>query len=577
MARSSNLGFPRFGIRREWKRALEGFWRGKLSSEELHAKADELQHRHWILQMKAGIEIIPVGDFAYYDHMLDMAVMLGAVPERFQQLAKSDKEGLKTYFAMARGYQEDGYDLRAMEMTKWFDTNYHYIVPELEEETHFKLSDDRLFKAIAKAREAGVETPRPVIVGPFTFLMLSKRTTSKRSNEDLLNELLGAYEAILEKLSALEIPWVQVDEPALVFDLEEDEQQLFQQAWQRLDELAQRPKLMIATYFGGISHNRSLAKKAGDGLHIDLVRCPEQLRGCLSRENRDRIYSLGVIDGRNIWRTDLDQALTIINRAVSRLGGHDQILIAPSCSLLHAPIDLEIETQLDDELRSWLAFGRQKLQEIATLTQALNDGEEAVDDQLAEARAAAQSRERSERVHNPKVRERLEGVDPRTLTRVRRFDARSVIQREKLGLPLLPTTTIGSFPQTPEVRKVRAQLKRGEIDERTYDDRIATIIIDTIKRQQEIGIDVLVHGEFERNDMVEYFGEKLEGYAFTRGGWVQSYGSRGVKPPIIFGDVSRPNPMTVRWSQFAQMATKRPMKGMLTGPRDHAPVVLCAQ
>lgn len=564
MVHASNLGFPRFGAKREWKKAIEKFWKGKLSEEELHAVADELRDRHWRMQVDAGLFAIPVNDFSYYDHMLDMSTLLGAVPPRYE--APADQPvSLATYFAMARGVQDGSRDLGAMEMTKWFDTNYHYIVPEFDAATSFRIADESPFEAVEKARAVGVDHPRPVLVGPVSYLLLGK-VLDDTPLAALLERLLPVYEQVLQRFRDMDVKWVQIDEPMLAMDLDQNAQELFRAAYAQLNIAMGIPKMLIATYFGSIEHNLDLAAEMGDGLHIDLVRAPDQLSPVAAALHHRKLLSIGIVDGRNIWRTDLARALDLARKADELRRDPDTLVIAPSCSLLHAPIDLDLETKLDDELKSWMAFGKQKLDEVVVLTRALNEGESSGSEAFTACHDALESRRSSTRVTHPTVRERIAGISEEMTARTSEFATRIQTQQNKLQLPPYPTTTIGSFPQTREVRRLRAQLRKGELTQEQYDEAIGAEILKTLRFQEEAGVDVLVHGEFERNDMVEYFGEQLDGFAFTQHGWVQSYGSRGVKPPVIFGDVQRPNPMTVRWSKFAKDHTDKPMKGMLTGP-----------
>ncbi|MFH0882942.1 MAG: 5-methyltetrahydropteroyltriglutamate--homocysteine S-methyltransferase [bacterium] len=564
MARSTNLGFPRFGIRREWKKASEGFWSGKLGSRELHATADELMQRHWQLQIDAGIDVIPVGDFAWYDHVLDTIALVGAVPKRYRHDSSSMVD-MDTYFAMARGRQDGEVDVTAMEMTKWFDTNYHYIVPEFEKGMQFHLASERPFETIEKARNAGVHAPRPVLVGPVSFLLLGKVTEQGIEVEDFVKSLAEVYSEVLGRFADLGIDWVQMDEPVLALDLDDKGKAIFEAVFAILKNLEKRPKILINTYFGPIEHNLSLALGLGEGLHVDLVRAPDQLEAVLDLIGEDQVLSVGVVDGRNVWRTDLDKALVLVRKAVAALGS-ERVEISPSCSLLHSPIDLTEETKLDPRIREWLAFGVQKLNEIVALAHAVNDGEETVSDFFASSRESIQRRRTSPLVTNADVQKRLHSIGEKMTHRQSPYEVRIEAQRNKLHLPTFPTTTIGSFPQTREVRQLRARLKKGELSQQQYEKELEKEILETLKLQEDMDVDVLVHGEYERNDMVEYFGEQLEGYVFTQNGWVQSYGSRGVKPPIIFGDIFRKGPMTVRWSKFAKEHTKRPLKGMLTGP-----------
>ena len=559
MTIAANLGFPRVGAQRELKRAVERFWAGDLSAEELEDTAAALRRRHWELQHVAGINHIPSNDFTFYDHVLDTIAMTGAVPERYGR--QENSIDLATYFAMARGTAE----LPAMEMTKWFDTNYHYIVPEFEQGMQFRLASTKAVDHFAEAMLLGLRT-RPVLLGPISFLLLGKSKADRLNPLTLLNALLPVYEEVLAKLAEAGADWIQIDEPMLALDLDADDLAAFPAVYERLSRVSPKLRLCLTTYFGDLLGNLETALKLPvAALHLDLVRAPAQLDRALQLIHGDIMLSLGVIDGRNIWRADLEKALALVEKAVARLGG-DRVMVGPSCSLLHTPIDLDNETKLDAELKSWMAFAKQKLAEIAALAWAVNRGRGDVADALATSRAAVESRARSPRIHNPAVASRMQKVEPAMLNRARPFADRKRVQQDRLKLPPLPTTTIGSFPQTSEVRKARAAMKKGQWSVAQYEQFCREEIARTVRFQEELDIDVLVHGECERNDMVEYFGEQLQGFTFTENGWVQSYGSRCVKPPVIFGDVCRPQPMTVRWSQHAQSLTKRPMKGMLTGP-----------
>jgi len=559
MALACNLGFPRIGAERELKRAVEGYWRGNVYPEELQATAAELRRRHWLLQRDAGIEHIPANDFSLYDHVLDTVAMLGAVPKRFGWRGKSVDAA--TYFAMARGTE----DIPPMDMTKWFDTNYHYLVPEFEPGMKFRLASTKPVDEFVEAAALAVRT-RPVLLGPVTFLLLGKSKSARIRPLALLEGLLPIYEEVLGKLAAAGASWVQIDEPVLAWDLPAEASAALQTAYARLAGISERIRICLATYFGHLRNNLETALSLPvAAVHLDLVRAPEQLQPALDLVRDGRMLSLGIINGRNIWRADLERALALAEQAAAKLG-KDRIMIGPSCSLLHCPIDLEQEHTLDGELKGGMAFAPQKLGEIALLTRAVNEGRAAVADALAESRAAVERRSQSRRIHNPQVQQRVAAIDRKMFERSQPFAVRRKIQQQKLALPLLPTTTIGSFPQTGRVRKARAALKRGQQSSEEYEQFCRLEIARAISFQEDIDLDVLVHGEFERSDMVEYFGEQLEGFVFTENGWVQSYGSRCVKPPIIFGDVSRPKPMTVGWSQYAQSLTARPMKGMLTGP-----------
>jgi 5-methyltetrahydropteroyltriglutamate--homocysteine methyltransferase len=559
MALAANLGFPRVGLNRELKKSIEAYWKGKATLSELMDTAKMLRMRHLKLQQDAGIEIIPSNDFTLYDHVLDTSCAFGAVPERYGKI--EGDVSLDTYFAMARGAQKDGKDVVAMEMTKWFDTNYHYIVPEFKAGQTFRLSSSKAVNDFVEAKEAGFNT-RPVLLGAVSYLLLGKVYGDQKIEAvELLDNLLPAYKELLSKLKAAGATSVQIDEPCLVLDLSEKAKAAYKKCYEALADCGLN--IMLTTYFGGLRDNLELAANLPvAGLHVDLARAPEQLDTVLSA-CKGKTLSLGVVDGRNIWKNDLNKTLDILQHAAEKFGA-DKLQIAPSCSLLHSPIDLSAETELDAEIKNWLAFATQKLSEIKLLTDALNGNKNAkafTDNELAIA-----SRQSSLRIHSKAVGDRMKALNERSAERASNFDIRIEKQRKALGLPLLPTTTIGSFPQTEEIRQMRAKFKAGTINEAEYDAFLEKATEQAIRWQEEIGIDVPVHGEFERNDMVEYFGEKLEGFVFTKNGWVQSYGSRCVKPPIIFGDVSRKEAMTVRWSAFAQKLTKLPVKGMLTGP-----------
>lgn len=555
MVLATNLGFPRVGLNRELKKAQEAFWKGKASEAELEGTAKELRLRHWTMQKDAGIAHIPSNDFTLYDHMLDMCCLVGCIPSRYGWTAGN--VDLKTFFAMARGTDK----VPAMEMTKWFDTNYHYIVPEFEEGQSFSLSSTKIFDQFKEALDAGIKT-RPVLVGPVTFIHLGKSKAANFDPKGLMEKLLPVYEQVLQKLAKLGADWVQIDEPVLALDLCEGEKACFNPTYERLAAAAGSMKILVATYFDSLRDNTDIACNLPvHGLHVDLVRAPGQLEHVLHRLPNDRVLSLGVIDGRNIWKADLSKALAMVEKAVAKQG-EDKVFVAPSCSLLHTPIDLDGETKLDAQVKSWMAFAKQKLDEVALLAK----GRDKIAAALAESDKVVNDRKTSPRIHDQAVKARLNAVTPAMLVRKNPYPQRRKVQQAKYNLPLYPTTTIGSFPQTQEIRAARAAFKKGEMNEAAYHDAMKKEIEGVVRYQEQIGIDVLVHGEAERNDMVEYFGEQLKGFTFTKNGWVQSYGSRCVKPPVIFGDISRPAPMTVQWSAYAQSLTPKPMKGMLTGP-----------
>jgi 5-methyltetrahydropteroyltriglutamate--homocysteine methyltransferase len=560
MTRAINLGFPRVGVRRELKQILEKHWKGAATRDELLATARDLRHRHWKQQQAAGIDGIPANDFTLYDHMLDMSCLLGAVPKRFAW--NGDTVDLYTYFAMARGSTTAA----AMEMTKWFDTNYHYLVPEFEVDTRFRVSSTKLFDEVAEARALALD-PVPVLVGPVTYLLLGKAKHADFSLTRTAEGLLPVYAAIMRRLAELGVTRVQIDEPCLVTDLSAEAQALYPVAYRTLAQAAPGIEIELATYFGALGDNRTLAFELPvASVHVDLVRAPAQLEGCIegARGSRKRL-SLGLVDGRNIWRNDLSKSLAALERAASVLGT-DRVSVGPSCSLLHSPFDVNEEHAMDAEIRGWLAFATQKLDEIALLARGARGGRKAIVEAVEASDAVQAARGSSRRIHNPAVKQRAASVKPAMLERASAYGERCKLQAAELKLPAFPTTTIGSFPQTAEIRAARAAFRAGRLDEASYEAAMRTEIEGVVRFQERIDLDVLVHGEAERNDMVEYFGEQLDGYVFSENGWVQSYGSRCVKPPIIFGDVSRPRPMTVKWSRYAQSLTARVMKGMLTGP-----------
>ncbi|UST82865.1 5-methyltetrahydropteroyltriglutamate--homocysteine S-methyltransferase [Pseudomonas siliginis] len=562
MALAHSLGFPRIGRDRELKKAQEAFWKGELNEAGLRDVGRELRKVHWNLQKNAGIDLLPVGDFAWYDQVLTHSLMFGVIPERFRP--HDGKATLHTLFSMARGVSNtccgEGH---AQEMTKWFDTNYHYLVPEFSVDQHFQLGWEQLFEETEEARALG-HNVKPVIIGPLTYLWLGKTKGVDFDKLDLLDRLLPLYGQIFARLAALGVEWVQIDEPILVLDLPQDWKNAFERAYNQIqrDPL----KKLLATYFGGLEENLGLAANLPvDGLHIDLVRAPDQYPTILDRLPAYKVLSLGVVNGRNVWRCDLQNALATLRHAHERLG--DRLWVAPSCSLLHSPVDLGREDQLDAELKSWLAFAVQKCEEVAVLAQAVSEPEAPkVLRALAQSRSVQTSRAASPRIHKPAVQARVAAITAKDAQRQSPFAQRIAKQRGKLDLPLFPTTTIGSFPQTAAIRLARQAYKQGKLSAADYTDAMHTEIRHAVEIQERLGLDVLVHGEAERNDMVEYFAEQLDGYAFTRFGWVQSYGSRCVKPAVIFGDLSRPQAMTVEWIRYAQGLTDKVLKGMLTGP-----------
>lgn len=556
MTKAANLGFPRIGVRRELKKALEHYWKGDIDVSELETKARMLKARHWQLQRDEGIDVIPSNDFSFYDQVLDTTALFGAVPRRFGSVA--DTVPLELYFSMARGTAA----APAMEMTKWFDTNYHYIVPEFHRDQTFHLASTKPIDDYLEAKALGIET-RPVVLGPVSWLGLGKSRTEGFHQLDHLQAILPLYAELLERLAKAGAEWVQIDEPLLVTDLSEEQRSAFAKAYGALSNTG--PKIMLASYFGALGDNLDLACSLPvAGIHTDLVRAPEQLEQVLAAAP-DKHLSLGLVDGRNVWKSDLKTSLVTIRQAFEGRSV-ERVQIAPSCSLLHVPVDLEQETELDAELKDWLAFAKQKLAEVKTLALALKDGGKAVASTLIANERASNARKTSLLIHNAAVKARTAAIREEDRRRTSSFVERMTLQKSQLRLPKFPTTTIGSFPQTQAVRRARADHRKGQLSNADYEAFLKNEIKTCIRKQEALGLDVPVHGEFERNDMVEYFGEQLSGFAFTRFGWVQSYGSRCVKPPLIFGDVSRPAPMTVRWSSYAQSLTDRPMKGMLTGP-----------
>ncbi len=560
MVLALNLGFPRIGLKRELKKSLESYWKGEITRDDLMKTGKELRLRHWKMQKDAGIDFVPTNDFSFYDHILDASCLFGCIPDRYDQ---TDPD---LYFSMARGSQKQGRDVIAMEMTKWFDTNYHYIVPELKKGQTFKLSTDKIFTETKEAQDAGF-SPCPVLIGPVSYLMIAKK------NEDftdcrctLVKPLVDVYIEICKKLLAQGITWIQLDEPCLVLDLEDRYKDAYKAAYKQLKDAVPEINIYMATYFEGLRDNLDLAfSLPSTALGIDLVRAPNQFDACIKKAKETGKYiALGIVDGRNVWKNNLSSSLEKLEKAKAALG--DGFAVSGSCSLLHTPIDLDAETKLDPEIKGWMAYSKQKLDEIATLAKGINQGRHAIAAQLISSDQYAQSRKTSKRIHNEAVQKRMAAITPDMVKRKNPFATRRKLQQADLKLPMFPTTTIGSFPQTPDIRTARAAFKKGELDQAGYMTAMKKEIEYVVRYQEDADLDVLVHGEPERNDMVEYFGEQLDGYAFSQNGWVQSYGSRYVKPPIIYGDISRPKPMTVEWSKYAQSLTKRPMKGMLTGP-----------
>ncbi len=564
MVTTHNLGFPRIGAKRELKFGLESYWKDELSRDDLKALGAQLRQRHW--EHQRGLDLVPVGDFAFYDQMLDMSFTLGNLPQRVQGFHGDE---LDNYFRVARGRSTKGLEdhsaccggVAAGEMTKWFDTNYHYIVPEFTADTDFKLDASRLLEQLAEAQRLGVKA-KPVIVGPVTYLALGKAKDDS-DKLALLPRLLPVYAKLLEQLAAQGVEWVQIDEPILVTELSAEWKNAFVTAYTALE--TGKVKLLLATYFGQLQDNLSLACRLPvQGLHLDAINARAEVDAVITQLPQDRVLSLGVINGRNIWKTDLNAVLEWITPIAKRL--NNRLWIAPTCSLLHVPVDLNSEQKLDSDIRSWLAFAIQKLYELNVLATALNQGYPAVKAELDANQAAVNARRSSPRVNNAAVKAAVASITEKMGQRHSAYAVRATKQAQLLKLPTYPTTTIGSFPQTKEIRHARSEFKAGRLDEAAYNVAMQAEIARSVREQEALELDVLVHGEAERNDMVEYFGEQLDGYAFSQFGWVQSYGSRCVKPPILFGDIARPKAMTVEWTRYAQSLTTKPMKGMLTGP-----------
>lgn len=568
--KTNNLGFPRIGSNRELKKASELYWAGKITADELLATGKDIRLANWKLQSQAGIDLIPSNDFSFYDQVLDLSLTLAVIPEQYTAFAKENSV-LDLYFAMARGAQKGDQDVVAMEMTKWFDTNYHYIVPEFTKDQEFSLFSEKIIDEYKEAKAAGFQT-KPVIIGPVSYLLLGKEKQAGFHRIELIDKLLPVYFEILQRLQEEQVEYVQFDEPFLALNLSDVERAALVSVYTKINEKFPDIKIILANYFDCFGENLATALSLPvHTFHLDLVRCPLQLDDILESNllSKKTSLSLGVIDGRNIWKNDFKKSIALIQKAVDVLGA-DRLFIAPSCSLIHSPCDLDLETNeatLSTEVKQWLAFAKQKIKEVVVLRN-LVSGKITENDQaiFEENTLANDNRKKATIIHNRDVKNRVASIAAEDSQRHNPFSVRRQLQIDVLKLPLFPTTTIGSFPQTAEVRSWRAKFKKGELSQSEYDDLIRKETEETIRFQEESGIDVLVHGEFERNDMVEYFGEQLDGFAFTKNGWVQSYGSRCVKPPIIYGDVSRPQPMTVKWAEFAQSLTPKWVKGMLTGP-----------
>ena len=563
MVKSANLGFSRVGLNRELKKAVEKYWKKAITEDELQKVAKTLRKTHWELQKEANIDFIPSNDFSFYDQILDMIATVGAVPKRYDHKAGEEID-LDLYFSMARGRQDGVKDVVAMEMTKWFDTNYHYIVPEFTKDTKFQFSFSKIIDQYLEAKNLGIDT-RPVIIGPVSFLLLGKSYDGV-NQFDLLDNLLTTYQEIITKLVENGAEWIQIDEPFLATENLTDElKNIYKKSYEYLAKISDA-KLMATTYFSDLRDNLKFALELPvAGLHFDLTKSELALDQILHNFPKDKTISLGLVNGCNIWKSDIKKLISQIHKTQKNIAS-DNIIIAPSCSLLHVPVDLDVEDNLRPELKSWLAFGKQKLHEVSLLTKIANEGEDKYKAEIEENCDAITSRDGSKLIHNVEVKERVKNFDLKNADRDSDFTTRNKIQKQYYNFQLFTTTTIGSFPQTTEVRQYRSKFKKHEISLEEYEKFLEEETKQAIKWQEDIDIDVLVHGEYERNDMVEYFGEQLNGYAFTKNGWVQSYGSRCVKPPVIFGDVSRPEPMTVRWSSFAQDLTDKKVKAMLTGP-----------
>ena len=568
--KTNNLGYPRIGSNRELKKASELYWAGKISVDELIDAGKEIRLKNWKLQFEAGVDLIPSNDFSFYDQVLDLTLAVGAIPERYNDFAKSNSS-IDLYFAMARGAQKNGQDVVAMEMTKWFDTNYHYIVPEFTKNQKFALFSEKIITEFKEANDLGIAT-KPVLIGPISYLLLGKEKEEGFHRIDLIDALLPVYFEIFEKLQSENVEYIQLDEPFLALNLTDKERNTYTKVYNEINKKFPNIKIILANYFDCFGENLATALALPvDTFHLDLVRCPSQLDDILDsgKLSPNVNLSLGVVDGRNIWKNDFKNSLNLIQKATAALG-ENRVLVGPSCSLIHSPCDLDLETNdttLTPEIKQWLAFAKQKINEIVLLKQFASN-EVNVNNSIAfeQNTVANENRKTSKLIHNNEVKTRVANITVSDDKRKSTFATRRKSQIDALNLPLFPTTTIGSFPQTAEVRSWRAKFKKGELTAEQYNDLIEKETEATIRFQEETGIDVLVHGEFERNDMVEYFGEQLAGFTFTKNGWVQSYGSRCVKPPVIYGDVSRPIPMTVKWSKYAQSLTPKWVKGMLTGP-----------
>lgn len=566
---TQNLGYPRIGSKRSLKKACERYWNDRISLAELQNVGQKIRQKNWLIQKEAGIDLIPSNDFSYYDQVLDMSLLFGAIPDRYRPIQQNKKfTELDLYFAMARGYQKDDLDITAMEMTKWYDTNYHYIVPEFHKGQTFKLHSNKPIKEFLEAKALGLLT-KPVIIGPLSYLLLGKSKDSDLDPLDLLSQLLPEYLALLEAFEKVGVQWIQIDEPCLSQDLNEKSKSTFTAIYSAITNQFPNLRILLTSYFERYGENLSLIlEQPFHGIHLDLVRAPDELETVLKHPKfrKQTSLSLGVVNGRNIWKNDYDSSIALIRKAMDYIH-HENIIIAPSCSLLHSPCDLADEQLLPSEIKQWLSFAKQKLDEIQQLKALISHPAHPNNVKiLKENQHISQLRKSSPIIHNDQVKRAVNNIQLSDGKRQSPFSIRKEKQSLALQLPLFPTTTIGSFPQTKEVRRWRSDFKKGKIDLEAYTALIKSETKQAIEWQEAIDLDVLVHGEFERNDMVEFFGEKLDGFVFTENGWVQSYGSRCVKPPIIYGDISRTAPMTVDWTSYAQSLTTKPVKGMLTGP-----------
>lgn len=555
------LGFPRIGKNREFKKALESYWNSEISEQELQNIGKDIRKNNWEIQKDSGLDYITVGDFSWYDHILDTSALLGVVPSRFKE--KIDTINLDSLFLMARGQSSNSNNISACDMTKWFNTNYHYIVPEFNDDQNFTISTNTLFEHINEAQEQGYHV-KPVLVGPLTYLWLGKVSHPNFDKLTLIKNIIPAYNQIFKKLKEKNIEWVQIDEPILTLDLSPAWINSFSETYQKLN--FNNLKILLATYFGSIEDKiEQINRLPIHGLHVDLCSNPEQIESIINQYSADKVLSVGVINGRNIWKSDLFKIESNLKYLKNLFG--ENLWISASCSLLHSPVDLDSEHNIDPEIKNWLAFAKQKIQEITLVAKILSNSEDKnTNTFIIENFKSTQSRLNSNKVHNSEVQKNINLINENYFKRKSDYKERAQIQKNKYNLPLFPTTTIGSFPQTKEIRGLRKKLKDKKIDLNLYNEEIKKNILDCIQRQEKLDIDVLVHGEAERNDMVEFFGELLEGFIFTSNGWVQSYGSRCVKPPVIYGDVYRKKPLTLEWTSYAQSLTERPVKGMLTGP-----------